>query len=1558
MASDGSIKIEISVDGKEVKVASKELDNLEASAGGVGKGIKSAESSMDGLADSSDKAGKSVKGAKESIDGVGQGTTKASISLKDLAVSLGLVAVASAAFNTLKASMDGAISRFDTLNTFPKVLEGLGVSAEDSERAINNLSEGIDGLPTTLDDISSSAQQMYNSFKDVDKTTDTALALNNALLASGSAGEKAKRGTDQYIKALQTGQINMDTWNTLQETMGIGLTKLAEEFGYAGASAENDLYQALKNGEVTFDQFNSKLIELGTGTGELAELAKTNSLGIATSLGNLKNAAARGIADIIASFNKLSEDVTNKGLAENIDTLKHIVNASFKAIGSAIEATAPVVKVFGSAVQAVLPVVQALTPVLIGLATAYAFHTTVLTVTAALKANAVVMAVVTAAQKAYTIATNGLTLSLTLAATRMKIVGVALAAYNSIVALSTTVQAAFTTGMTLANVAALVLSGGVTILGTAIKVMMGPIGWVTLAIGALVGAVIGIVKWFNKSSEEADRLTAETEELGESVNSLTESVSSNANAYKESVSSIESTSKANADLVQRIQELSEKENKSAADKLLLKDSIEQLNGSVDGLNLSYNEEANALNMSSEQLSARLQLMQDMETTTAGQERLLEISKEQNEVDLQLSEINELREEWLEKMENGEVKSKDYAAALAELQEKEDALKVTVAELAEQFGATEEQIAAAMEGIATSTEENVALQLLAFSEISDANKQFVEDMMSKWQEYKDAATDMFDTISDKVTVTAGEMASNLEENQRVISQWADNIATLSERGIDEGLLETLRAAGPESAGHVNALVNASDEELQRLSTAFAEGGDVATDALSKSLGIEGSGVMEAVGELVENTTTTMKQQIEAADFNAIGKSMPEGAEIGFKEGTPDVVKAATDMVDETVNETKNALETNSPSKVFTDIGESAPEGMTLGINNGTPKAIEAAKKLAVELLKPFDKTPADFKRIGEEAMAGFNRGLNAGKAQVLSTATSIANQAAQTMRKALDIHSPSRVTETIGKQTGEGFTKGIKGQGKKASKAAEKVAKEAAKKLKETLDHSKRFIDDKKYFNQLSLDEELKAWERVQGRYKKGTKERIEAEKNVYRIKKEIEKHGYEASKAFIDKRKYYDQMSLREELSAWERIQARYKKGTKEREEAERNIYRLKKELQKEEYNNSKKWIDEKKYYNELSLKEELDAWERVQSRYVEGTEERKEADREVYRVKKEINDQLLKMNDDYFKRVQDINKKLIEDEKKLNEEYSQTHSKRVDELKNFVGLLDEFVETDYVSGYQLIHNMQTQVDALEEFSSVMGSLGDRIDNDALFKELQALGPKSIAELRELNDMSEEELTEFTRLYEKRFELARNQANKELEPLKDDITQQIKDLNEASQKELLLVEKEWKKSIQKIILGTQKEFGNMDRVGKDAMRGLESGILSMESSLMATTKRIADSIKATMQSALDINSPSRVMREEVGRWIPEGIALGIKDNAKSVYKELENMAGKMIMPASPEQALGAFKKQSVGGYGVTNNSSKTSYDHSKKMENHINIEAKDSGVKELERVIRRLQFGL
>lgn len=83
-------------------------------------------------------------------------------------------------------------------------------------------------------------------------------------------------------------------------------------------------------------------------------------------------------------------------------------------------------------------------------------------------------------------------------------------------------------------------------------------------------------------------------------------------------------------------------------------------------------------------------------------------------------------------------------------------------------------------------------------------------------------------------------------------------------------------------------------------------------------------------------------------------------------------------------------------------------------------------------------------------------------------------------------------------------------------------------------------------------------------------------------------------------------------------------------------------------------------------------------------------------------------------------------------------------------------------------------------------------------------------------------------------------------------------------------------------------------IGRNIADGLRNGILSREGALMATVQRIADNITRTMQRAMQINSPSRVMRDKVGRPIPEGIAAGIDKYADKAIDSIQKLGNDLI----------------------------------------------------------------
>lgn len=79
-------------------------------------------------------------------------------------------------------------------------------------------------------------------------------------------------------------------------------------------------------------------------------------------------------------------------------------------------------------------------------------------------------------------------------------------------------------------------------------------------------------------------------------------------------------------------------------------------------------------------------------------------------------------------------------------------------------------------------------------------------------------------------------------------------------------------------------------------------------------------------------------------------------------------------------------------------------------------------------------------------------------------------------------------------------------------------------------------------------------------------------------------------------------------------------------------------------------------------------------------------------------------------------------------------------------------------------------------------------------------------------------------------------------------------------------------------------------VGKDIMRGLIRGIEQMTATLINQMKNVALSALNTVKSAFGIASPSKVMRDEIGRFIPAGVAIGIKQNMTTVSDAMYDMA--------------------------------------------------------------------
>lgn len=70
--ADGSIKISIEVDGRQITIASNELDRLEEAARRAGSTASIVERGMDNISDSSTQASSSIRGADNALEDLGR----------------------------------------------------------------------------------------------------------------------------------------------------------------------------------------------------------------------------------------------------------------------------------------------------------------------------------------------------------------------------------------------------------------------------------------------------------------------------------------------------------------------------------------------------------------------------------------------------------------------------------------------------------------------------------------------------------------------------------------------------------------------------------------------------------------------------------------------------------------------------------------------------------------------------------------------------------------------------------------------------------------------------------------------------------------------------------------------------------------------------------------------------------------------------------------------------------------------------------------------------------------------------------------------------------------------------------------------------------------------------------------------------------------------------------------------------------------------------------------------------------------------------------------------
>lgn len=842
--------------GDGFKQASNKIKSAsnEASSGGegfkqAGHKVKASGEEAKGGGAGFKKAGEDAKAGGDKAGQGAKGFEKIKDAIKNFSVGAVAFKAVSSAMNLVSQSMDKAIDRFDTLQRFPKVMKSLGHSSKDVAASTKLLSEGIEGLPTTLDTVVSTTQKLTSMTGNLKQSTKLTIALNNAFLASGASTEDASRGLQQYTQMLSAGKVDMQSWKTLQETMPYALQKTAESFGFAGASAQKDFYSALQDGKITFTDFSKRLIELNKGTNGFAEMAKKNSEGIKTSFGNIVNAVAKGIANVIAEFDKMSKAVTGKSIAQNLDSIKGAVNSTFNVIISVIHGATPVVKSLVSVLGFLKPVLDPLISVFAGVVSAVLLF-------------------------------KGAMLGLSIIKGIGSLIGTLI---TSLVSLTSTslVATGATTG--LAGALASLSSGGVFL---------------------VVGAIAGLVSWLTQESEASKEAKAKNEEFKRSLDDLHESVNKGNEAYKDRRNEIQATAEDNERLVRKIDELNAVENKTAAQKKELASAAETLNSRIKGLNIQYDKATGTINMTTDAIRKQIENAKASAEIEAANDKMVENAKKRLEIKDKMKELEKKYQDLIKQTDEAEGGIFANSSVRDELKRQaKEKYNEEVKKLQDDIKKTEDSdneltntIVKDNETKAKSTEDASGRMIYTMENMNEAQRKAVEMMQQEFANLKGEVQNAFQAIEQQTALSADQMTANLQKNIDAVDKWSQNLEILAKRGLDQGLIEQMRKAGPKMADQTQALVDASDEQLGRLNTKWTEAGDKAKEGFLRGIRATGQELPPEIESMVTAIGDEFRSALADAGFEVKGREVPQKISEGMRSGKGDVQQAASEVTE--------------------------------------------------------------------------------------------------------------------------------------------------------------------------------------------------------------------------------------------------------------------------------------------------------------------------------------------------------------------------------------------------------------------------------------------------------------------------------------------------------------------------------------------------------------------------------------------------------------------------------------------------------------------------------------
>lgn len=236
--------------------------------------------------------------------------------------------------------------------------------------------------------------------------------------------------------------------------------------------------------------------------------------------------------------------------------------------------------------------------------------------------------------------------------------------------------------------------------------------------------------------------------------------------------------------------------------------------------------------------------------------------------------------------------------------------------------------------------------------------------------------------------------------------------------------------------------------------------------------------------------------------------------------------------------------------------------------------------------------------------------------------------------------------------------------------------------------------------------------------------------------------------------------------------------------------------------------------------------------------------------------------------------------ESKLNK-LTSTFQTKYDAIKDLQSDLETRLKntgelyTEDEDGQITLLDLSQQTDKIEQFGSNLGKLKGKLSKDLMAQIAAMDTEEGLKFTNQLLSISDADLKAYNAAYTQKLKASTNVAKTyyadQVSALKSQYSSKVK-------KEMKSLKKE------------------LSKLGENAIEGFLKGFSSKDKETTKAVKSFTNSLVKKLKKELGIHSPSRVMRDMVGRFIPAGVAEGIKANANTAVKAMQTMADDIITP--------------------------------------------------------------